>query len=269
MKNMIGKPRPDLLARCEPDFQNASQYRIGGFAGEMGPSVLYSSAICQQTDKAKLDDGFRSYPSGHSSSASAALVYLTLFLASKLAVTIPFANWWSAASNHAAAVHAAFPSRGGNSSHNNDKHSEYSDGIEPEAAPMVSPLRRQAAAPPLYLLTLVLVPFGASIWVASSRWYDFRHHGFDILFGWFMGLVTAIYSFRYYHMPMQNGAGWAWGPRSRDRAFWAGVGRLGYAGENEERLVIKKEVGSVRDEGSDVNMTTHRENARRNTEQEV
>jgi hypothetical protein len=92
-------------------------------------------------------------------------------------------------------------------------------------------IRKQAAAPPVYLLVITLVPFCVSIFVSASRWFDYRHHGFDILFGYLIGIITSIYSFRYYHMPIRDGAGWAWAPRSPDRAFWAGVGRLGYAGE--------------------------------------
>jgi len=69
--------------------------------------------------------------------------------------------------------------------------------------------------------------------LASSRWFDFRHHGFDILFGFFIGTVTAVFSFRYYHLPIGRGAGWAWGPRSRDKAFWAGVGSFSFATDRE------------------------------------
>ncbi|KAF5006804.1 hypothetical protein FDECE_6836, partial [Fusarium decemcellulare] len=98
----------------------------------------------------------------------------------------------------------------------------------------VQSLRRQAAAPPIYLLALGLLPFGVSIFIAGSRWHDRRHHGFDILFGYLMGLIASIFAFRYYHLPIRAGAGWAWGPRSDERAFWAGVGRLGYAGTDEE-----------------------------------
>lgn len=32
-------------------------------------------------------------------------------------------------------------------------------------------------------------------------------------------------------MPISSGAGWSWGPRSRDRAFIIGVGRGGYVGD--------------------------------------
>jgi hypothetical protein len=61
-----------------------------------------------------------------------------------------------------------------------------------------------------------------------------RHHGFDILFGYLMGVATSFHAFYYYHLPIRTGAGSAWGPRSDERAFWAGIGRLGYAGTDEE-----------------------------------
>jgi hypothetical protein len=93
----------------------------------------------------------------------------------------------------------------------------------------VAAVRRQAAAPPLYLLLLCILPTFTSVFIASSRWFDFRHHGFDILFGFLIGVLTAFFSFRYYHLPVGQGAGWAWGPRSRDKAFWAGIGSFSYA----------------------------------------
>ena len=90
--------------------------------------------------------------------------------------------------------------------------------------------RNQAAAPPVYLLVFAIIPFFASIYIASTRWSDFRHHGFDILFGYFIGTVAAIFAFRWYHLPISQGAGWSWGPRSRERAFWAGIGVGSYVG---------------------------------------
>lgn len=71
MKNLYGKPRPDLLSRCQPDITNAAKYIVGGFANSSMNGQLVSADICTSTDKSKLDDGFRSYPSGHSSSAAA------------------------------------------------------------------------------------------------------------------------------------------------------------------------------------------------------
>ncbi|KAI9171965.1 Diacylglycerol pyrophosphate phosphatase 1 [Paramyrothecium foliicola] len=246
MKNMFGKPRPDLLSRCQPDLANAANYVVGGIAAELPLFQLYSADICQQTDRHKLDDGFRSYPSGHSSSAAASLIYLSLFLASKFAVTIPFVVPGNASAQNL----AAFPSRQRSASADpyepnrargmTDGHSSASSPLHEKANDRnarhnsnIQSLRRQAAAPPIYLLVIVLAPFCLAVFIASSRWYDFRHHGFDILFGFIMGTITAIYSFRWYHLPIREGAGWAWAPRSEPRAFWAGVGRLGYAGDRE------------------------------------
>ncbi|KAH8735474.1 PAP2 superfamily-domain-containing protein [Ilyonectria robusta] len=242
MKNLFGKPRPDLLARCKPDLDNVADYIVGGLAWRNLTGQLVSADICTQTDRSILNDGFRSYPSGHSSSAAAGLIYASLFLASKFSVTVPFALP-SASSVAGAHSHAAFPSR----------QRPTVDRYEPTRTATSSPpnkldensfeqnvkiqsLRLQAAAPPIYLLVLTIVPFACAVFIASSRWYDYRHHGFDILFGFLMGTATSIYAFRYYHLPIRVGAGWAWGPRSEERAFWAGVGRLGYAGEDEEML---------------------------------
>ncbi|KAM4059408.1 PAP2 superfamily protein [Hirsutella rhossiliensis] len=249
IKNMCGKPRPDLLSRCEPDIANRDSYQVGGFKGEAAGALLYSGSICKQTDKYKLDDGFRSYPSGHAAASAAGLIYLSLYLASKFAVTIPFvvpnANTHGEASSH-----VAFPSRANAGADSSYEASSIRNGYTYGESPTgkagsvanrnakhnmkVQSLRRQAAAPPIYLLVITLAPFCLSIFISASRWFDFRHHGFDILFGYLIGTICAIYSFRYYHMPIRAGAGWAWGPRSGSRAFWAGVGRLGYAGERSD-----------------------------------
>ncbi|KAI3573749.1 PAP2 superfamily-domain-containing protein [Fusarium oxysporum f. sp. albedinis] len=252
IKNFFGKPRPDLLSRCEPDWKTVKDHIAGGYSwGNMNGQLVYAG-ICQQKDSYKLDDGFRSFPSGHASSAAAGLIYASLFLASKFSVTIPFVMPSAAAAARAtgAASHAAFPSRlrpevdpyeptrahgfDGRSATSwpTTKVSLFGDMGQHNAK--IQSLRRQAAAPPVYLFVFTLLPFGLSIFIAGSRWYDMRHHGFDILFGYLMGVVTSFYAFYYYHLPIRTGAGWAWGPRSDERAFWAGVGRLGYAGTDEE-----------------------------------
>ncbi|KAK3330318.1 PAP2-domain-containing protein [Apodospora peruviana] len=246
MKNLFGKPRPDLLSRCQPDIANLSQYIVGGFANTSSNGQLVSAEICKNTDRDKLDDGFRSYPSGHSSSSAAGLIYLSLFIASKFAITIPF---FAAPSQGDASAYAAFPSRMrlNNPSlgvESYELRSRAQNGRTPspldsdlqkpalQHARAVAAVRRQAAAPPLYLLLIAILPFFVSVFIASSRWFDFRHHGFDILFGFLIGTMSAFFAFRYYHLPISRGAGWAWGPRSHDKAFWAGVGSDSYATEH-------------------------------------
>ncbi|KAF4334413.1 Diacylglycerol pyrophosphate phosphatase 1 [Fusarium beomiforme] len=224
MKNLLGKPRPNMLSRCEPDVANAMKYLVAGYANSLADGRLYSADICQQKDSAKLNEGFRAFPSGHSSISAAGLVYLTLFLASKLAVNIPFVppgmKW----------RHEAFPSQSGEYEPSRSSSPMTGDGRDQP----IQSQRRQAAGAPLYLLVLVIVPFALAVYINCSRWFDYEHDGFDILFAFLMGTVAAYYSFRFYHLPIAGGAGWAWRSRTRDRAFWAGVGKLGYVGNTGE-----------------------------------
>ncbi|KAG6179785.1 hypothetical protein E4U22_004306 [Claviceps purpurea] len=73
VKNAVGRPRPDLLDRCHP-------------AETTKPNVLVNMEVCETKDSFKLQDGWRSFPSGHSSFAFAGLGYLSLYLAGQLHV---------------------------------------------------------------------------------------------------------------------------------------------------------------------------------------
>ncbi|KAI0508512.1 acid phosphatase/Vanadium-dependent haloperoxidase [Xylaria bambusicola] len=266
MKNLFGKPRPDLLDRCMPDVANVTAHIVGFTSPLLGTNPgskyngqLVSATICTNSDKAFLDDGFRSYPSGHASSAAAGLIYLSFFLASKFAITFPFVPQETIARDSSAVT--AFPSRlarrtGAGASLSADTAYEgmrsrsvsavdddVSSPLDPAVMKQigvhnstVAAVRRQAAAPPVYLLLLAVLPFFLAVFIASSRWFDFRHHGFDILFGFIIGTITAYFSFQYYHMPIRAGGGWAWGPRSHDKAFWAGLGSWSYASDKRHWL---------------------------------
>ena len=124
----------------------------------------------------------------------AGLTYLALFLCAKLAITIPVLNYQVLG------------------------HGEYN----------VSSLRKQAAATPTYLLVFPLITMCAAIYVSSTRYSDFRHHGFDIISGAILGIASAWLGFRWYHLPISRGGGWAWAPRTYDRAFGGGLGLLTY-----------------------------------------
>ncbi|KAJ5171710.1 hypothetical protein N7492_004303 [Penicillium capsulatum] len=73
LKNACGKPRPDIIDRCQP---RADSHDALGYG-------LSNSSICTG-DPAIIKDGFRSWPSGHSSSSFAGLTYTALWLGGKL-----------------------------------------------------------------------------------------------------------------------------------------------------------------------------------------
>lgn len=142
------------------------------------------------------------------------MTYLTLFLCSKFAIAIPFLAP-RAFSKSAFSGASGFDGNGSQDCRSNDS----------------PPPRNQAAAPPTILLILAFVPIGTALYISATRWEDCRHHGFDIIFGSLIGFVFAWFGFRWYHLPIRQGAGWSWGARSRERAFYVGVGIPSYVGD--------------------------------------
>lgn len=65
IKNGYGRPRPDLIARCKPKPETPQDKLVG-------------IEVCTELDHHTLYDGFRSFPSGHSSFAWGGLGYLSL-----------------------------------------------------------------------------------------------------------------------------------------------------------------------------------------------
>ncbi|KAF2795790.1 PAP2-domain-containing protein [Melanomma pulvis-pyrius CBS 109.77] len=76
VKNAVGRPRPDLIARCQPD-KGTPDHKLVTFE------------VCTQENHHVLHDGWRSFPSGHSSFAFSGLGYLALFLAGQCHVFRP------------------------------------------------------------------------------------------------------------------------------------------------------------------------------------
>ncbi|KAF2152196.1 PAP2-domain-containing protein [Myriangium duriaei CBS 260.36] len=190
LKDMVGKPRPDLLARCHPDLANLESYIVGGFGTRLDSDAppLVSSAICMQANKKVLDDGFAAFPSGHSSFSCAGMVYLSLWLCAKWAVAIPVLGRYS----------------------------------QPRAE-----ARTNEASPPLWQVAVCMAPIGVALFICSTRYADFHHAGVDIIAGAILGTVLAWSSFRLFHLPVRRGSGLlAWGPRSPHQAFLAGNGAL-------------------------------------------
>lgn len=68
LKILAGKPRPDLLDRCDPDVSHIAKYAVGGLGMKLpGAPIMVSWEICKRKMKKSLySDGFTSFPSDHS-----------------------------------------------------------------------------------------------------------------------------------------------------------------------------------------------------------
>jgi len=76
IKNAVGRPRPDLISRCIP-------------AKGTPENKLVTFSVCTQENHHILNDGWRSFPSGHSSFAFSGLGFLALFLSGQMHVFRP------------------------------------------------------------------------------------------------------------------------------------------------------------------------------------
>lgn len=219
LKPLAGKPRPHLLSVCDPDLSSEaiSRWRVGGLGGvDFGVAtapILVTWEICRNTDKDVMKNAFASWPSGHASTSWSGLLYLTFFFCAKLGVKIP--SLWS-----------SFLSRQTTTRSTLNEDSDLATNAarrEPDYQ-----TRDEAAAPPAYLLLLAVVPVCVAFFISISRWFDYRHHGFDIISGAVIGIFFAWLSFHIYQVPIGLGDGWAWAPRARGQAFGLLVGGRSY-----------------------------------------
>ncbi|KAB5543139.1 phosphatidic acid phosphatase type 2/haloperoxidase [Coniochaeta sp. 2T2.1] len=175
VKNTVGRPRPDLLARCKP-------------AAGTPRDTLVTIDVCTETAHHKLHDGWRSFPSGHSSFSFAGLGYLSLFLAGQMSI--------------------------------------FAYGLPPGsgAAERAEKLVRADLGRALVCLAPLLV----ATWIAISRCQDYRHDVYDVTVGSLLGWTVAYWSYRRYwprvssercHEPYA-------GPPVREEQHSPGYGRL-------------------------------------------
>ncbi|TID31110.1 hypothetical protein CANINC_000354 [Pichia inconspicua] len=82
VKNITGIPRPDFLQRCQPNYNDVTDFQLA------------TDAICSTADEPLINEGFRSFPSGHSSTVFASQVFLSLFLIGKIKIdAVNFFSW--------------------------------------------------------------------------------------------------------------------------------------------------------------------------------
>lgn len=151
VKNAVGRPRPDLVARCKPTAGTPEH-------------KLVTFEVCTETDHHTLHDGWRSFPSGHSSFSFAGLGYFSLFLAGQCKVFVLRSSGGGAA--------------GGDASGNLE--------------------RVVHARGDLGRAILCLSPLVGAAMIAISRCQDYRHDVYDVCTGALLGWVVAYWSYRRY-----------------------------------------------------------------------
>jgi hypothetical protein len=153
----------------------------------------------------------------------AGLTYLTLWLCAKFSIAFPYIPPCAFTHDRCQNMSSA-----GTKRHSiREPHPGSLSSQSPSSLPS---LRNQAAAPPIYLLVIAAIPIACATYIASTRWVDHRHTGFDVFCGALLGIFFAWLGFRLYNPPLGFPTGWAWAPRNRDRAFSAGIGFTTWAG---------------------------------------
>jgi diacylglycerol diphosphate phosphatase/phosphatidate phosphatase len=211
VKNTVGRPRPDLLARCKP-------------AAGTPRDTLVTIDVCIETAHHKLHDGWRSFPSGHSSFSFAGLGYLSLFLAGQMSIF---------------AYGAPSPSPL-QSSHVETAGSSSTLG----PAEAVEKLVRADLGRALLCLT----PLLGATWIAISRCQDYRHDVYDVSIGALLGWTVAYWSYRRYWPRVSSSRcyePYAGPPAADGRGGGGGEAVPGYGRlrDEEEGLVSNSHVG--------------------------
>lgn len=153
IKNAVGRPRPDLLSRCMP-------------ARGTPDNALVAWTFCTQPNPHILQEGWRSFPSGHSSFAFGGLGYLSLSVLAFYAAEQKSANY----------------------------HHSFFSGQMHVFRPRTDLAR----------CLLAFLPLLGALMIAISRLDDYRHDMYDVTCGALLGLMVAWFSYRRYYPPLRS-----------------------------------------------------------------
>jgi membrane-associated phospholipid phosphatase len=176
MKVFCGRPRPDFLTRCVPRVPEATPDTAGPLLDSLvlsaGVDPTPPSVECTGADAAGIVESRKSFPSGHSSSASSVGLWGALYVLyslRRLGVGGGGGAPWSSSSS--------------------------SSSPSPSSSAGARLVRELAASGALLLMLFFLAwPWG----VGATRFVDNRHHPSDIVGGVLLGaFVTAPFFYRF------------------------------------------------------------------------
>ncbi|KAK7742395.1 hypothetical protein SLS53_004540 [Cytospora paraplurivora] len=177
IKNTVGRARPDLIARCKP-------------AAGTPVNTLVSIDVCTETRHHVLHDGWRSFPSGHSSFAFAGLGYLSLFLAGQVRLFVVGGGGrrGDVTENSSNNINNSTNNQGANG-----RVGIFGEDVVDEDAVQGVFMRGDLAR-----ALLCLAPLLVAAMISISRCQDYRHDVYDVCTGALLGWVVAYWSYRRY-----------------------------------------------------------------------
>ncbi|KAK6360290.1 hypothetical protein TWF730_006438 [Orbilia blumenaviensis] len=189
LKNVFGKPRPHMISVCKPDWDKVAEIvntTRTGPQGILAWNPLVTSEICTTTDHEKLSEAFRSFPSGHSTMAFSGLTFLSIFFYSTLVLTLRNTSTSKLPYSSADLKHS------GSSSEKRDHSPQRASKLHPPSLPLIT-------------FVVVIAFFCLAMWIAATRYLDFKHAGIDIFAGSLLGFFSAICGTWWYAMPAAGG----------------------------------------------------------------
>ncbi|WFD06225.1 hypothetical protein MVES1_001568 [Malassezia vespertilionis] len=175
IKLWVGRPRPDFLARCKPHVLKPPSHGVYH-------STLVTDAVCTADIWSHtIVDGFKSFPSGHSSCAFSGLVYLALYIRCTMQGVMR---------SIAQAQYNTFELA---AESDTERGSDVAEETNVSGTDSTKPRTSLICA-----LALPLLPIMAACYIAMSRLMDYKHHPTDVLAGGILGTVIAVAVFSVY-----------------------------------------------------------------------
>jgi len=185
-KYWVQRPRPDFLGRCFPtkitplgSGQDISIDRefLRGIYNSTLPST--SGQILSKCDSEEnysnleksrveiLEDSTKSFPSGHAGFSSVAAFATMFFIFGKTGVFSSISHYFEGTSCSYSTI-------------------------------------RKFLLSPICGLLIGSIGWFISIWIAITRFQDYRHAALDVLVGHFVGFIMAFFSFYIYYPPLSS-----------------------------------------------------------------